>query len=1720
MKGACHHIKSKASESWIATAVVTLSLLKGYPAFALPAEGMVTEGNAIISTLSATMMRIEQKSNSAIINWSSFGLGRGEALNIAQPDTRSILLNRVTGSNPSEIFGTLSANGRIFLVNPNGILFGKGASVNVGGLVASTLAISDNDFLSGKYSFCKSGSAASVVNEGEVNGGFIVLLGERAVTNSGTLITTKGTTGMATGENITLHIDPGGLVAIKVDKSAWNAQLTNSGVIEADGGTVVITTQAAGELLASVVNNSGKVRAASMTERNGTIVIEGGTIINTGSFTASSINARGNNILDAGKWSAEGSVSGGAIHIDAAGTIEQSAASLMSADGGDGGQIHINAGGSLYLSGTLSANGHTGEGGQITITAPQTLLAAARVVADGQKGGGSIFIGGGWQGKDASLNNAATTIVTKNSLLTANAVESGNGGTMVLWSDVSTAFAGTIEARGGRNGGNGGAIEVSSHEKLAFFGQVVTTAPQGENGFLLLDPRNITIDANTNTTIPLFSLISLPDANPAAGDEHGSGTIIELANGNIIVASPLDDFVATDAGAVRLYKPDGTLLSMLCGSNANDLVGETLTALSSRNSAVTSTHQWSNAGKTDAGAFTWIDGTAGISGIVSDSNSLVGSSTNDGASSRVITLTNNNYVVSTPNWDNGTVLEAGAVTWGNGLGGTVGVIGITKSLTGSSKNDQVGTVTALANGNYVVSTLLWDKGSVANVGAVTWGDGVNGTVGSVSAANSLVGTKSGDHVGSVTALTNGNYVVSAPDCDNGSLTNAGMVTLVNGATGETGIIDAAKSLVGSKKEDNVGGEVIALTNGNYIVISENWDNDTTINVGAVTWGDGVSGTNGTISAANSLIGSVTDDLASAHVTALTNGHFVLNSPGWDNGSVADAGAVIWGNGGGSTIGVISAANSLVGSTTKDGLSSTVTALANSNFVVASPNWDNGLAVNVGAVTWGNGLGGTVGAISITNSLIGSTANDGARLNITALTNSNYVVGSPFWDSGLSTDAGAITWGNGIGGTIGVISATNSLVGSTKNDYVGSDASGMNKITALINGNYIVSSTLWDKGSTANAGAVTWGDGLGGTVGAISAENSLVGSKTGDQVGSVTPLPDGGYVVASPFWNNGSVTNAGAITWLGGLGSTTGEISSLNSLPGTNKEDQLGIGGITPLTVGSMKGSFIVSSYNWSNKTGKVDILTPITDRESIQQEYSFNFDKDYNFTPDQITKLLNAGDHVILKANNDITINSAILANNPLGSGGNLELNAAKSILINANITTDNGNLTLIANERKANGVVDAGRSAGMATITMASGTTIDAGSGNVTIELRDGAGNSNRESGEVTLRTITAGTISAVNSGPTAGSGITLASGTLTASASSGSSIVLAGQDFTNSAKTKFSTTGTARWIVYSDNPDATIKGGLTSNFRHYNANYSNYSPVNVNETGNGFVYAAFPSQLSVATTLTSGRTSSIFGTKPSATFGYTLTGFKDSEDNADNIGLLGTMIVSGFPTATSNTGFYTIRYAGGLSSSAGFTFTAGTGLSYTIKKQSVIESAGALSGSAGFNFTAGLGLISTIKKQTTSFDHINPIANWQPDRAHSTQKELSTETLFSNHNPTQQKGSIIQQKELRAVPKNSRSRGFLTVNTIDVPEAAEAFFILPLPGSLFSHSNPDAVISLKVQSVNGSSIPSWMTFDQNRKVISGKAPKEAKGVYRVELVAKDQFGEEARSTVLITIG
>ncbi len=205
-------------------------------------------------------------------------------------------------------------------------------------------------------------------------------------------------------------------------------------------------------------------------------------------------------------------------------------------------------------------------------------------------------------------------------------------------------------------------------------------------------------------------------------------------------------------------------------------------------------------------------------------------------------------------------------------------------------------------------------------------------------------------------------------------------------------------------------------------------------------------------------------------------------------------------------------------------------------------WDNGGLKDVGAVTWCHGSTGCTGPVSPSNSLVGQTLNDAVGSEVEALTNGNYVVATINWDNGPLQDAGAATWCDGAAGCSGTISSANSLVGTTVSDQVG-----RNGLVALSNGNYVVSSELW---SATDLGAVTWCSGTAGCTGAVSAANSLVGTTASDFVGFAEPLSDGNYVVFNGSWDNGAITDAGAVTLARGDTGTVDAIHGGNSVRGT------------------------------------------------------------------------------------------------------------------------------------------------------------------------------------------------------------------------------------------------------------------------------------------------------------------------------------------------------------------------------------------------------------------------------------------------------------------------------------------------------------------------------------------------------------------------------------------
>jgi filamentous hemagglutinin family protein len=266
----------------------------------LPGNGQVAAGSATFTSPSATTLQINQSSDRAIINWQSFSIGSAARVNFIQPGASSVVLNRVLGSNPSDIYGRMTANGQVFLSNPNGVLFAPGASVEVGALMATTLSISDQDFLAGRYRFSREGNAGAVVNQGSIRtpGGYTALAGPQ-VRNDGIIVAHAGTVALAAGDRVALDMIGDGLINVSVEQAALNAAVINTGTIEANGGRVLLTARSANALLDTVVNSTGVLRANSLAAREGEIVLEAtGTISVEGVLEASrvTVNAPGINI--------------------------------------------------------------------------------------------------------------------------------------------------------------------------------------------------------------------------------------------------------------------------------------------------------------------------------------------------------------------------------------------------------------------------------------------------------------------------------------------------------------------------------------------------------------------------------------------------------------------------------------------------------------------------------------------------------------------------------------------------------------------------------------------------------------------------------------------------------------------------------------------------------------------------------------------------------------------------------------------------------------------------------------------------------------------------------------------------------------------------------------------------------------------------------------------------------------------------------------------------------------------------------------------------------------------------------------------------------------------------------------------------------------------------------------------------------------------------------
>ncbi|MDB5811119.1 MAG: hypothetical protein JWN94_3241, partial [Betaproteobacteria bacterium] len=916
----------------------------------VPTGGVVTQGTASIVNVSPTQQRITQGSDKAVINWQNFSIGAPNSVVFVQPSSSSVVLNRVISANPSSILGSLSANGQVFLVNPNGVYFGPNAVVDVTGIVATTLNIRDSDFMAGRYIFSRDPSSparAAVINDGVIRatpGGYVVLAGDYAA-NNGIVEARLGTSVLAAAGKFTLDIAGDNLINFAVNEKtlAQLAGVANTGQVLADGGRVLMTASVARDLSATVVNNSGIVQARGTTERDGAIFLTGD----------------GGDVIAGGRIDASGP-RGGAVTLQA-------------------------VSGTTSVSGVVTASGDSGAGGKVQVLGERVgLTDNASIDASGRTAGGSILIGGDYQGQNAAVQNAQRTYVGSNVQINADARETGDGGKVIVWADDVTRYFGSISARGGAQSGNGGAVEVSGKESLVFNGSVDLRAAWGTTGTLLLDPKYIRINGGVD---PLATNDQFAENAGGISQLSAANLVTALGTANVTLQASTDISVETNVdvttgGLATVNKSltlqagrniilASTILGVATATpNIAGSSGGVTVAMNGGAFSATVNDGAATAAQRDAGAaqFFMASGSAitGASqGVTISSGALASDST--GATSVLantgnITLgaitTSGGALTVTGQAGSAIVANAAINTGGGSISLTSGSGGVT-AASGTTVNAGAGTITIDAGtgaAQFNASTLTTT--SVSN-SAVTIGHATTAALGNINATSGRVVIGAGNNI------------------SNGVTQNA--TTLINAsaviASTANGLALGNANTIGNFSANNITGGNIALTN-----------TATTLTVSGITQAGG-----GSVNVSNTGAVNVTGAVSTA-----VSGNVSVTA---NSGTLTAGSSISAGGASGVTLATTGnnniAVNAAVGAATNDVFLNSGGAITGSGTVTA-----NGLALKTG--TGGIGSSGTPLAVAAANFVAQAPASifvakTAGTLNIGGVS----IVGSP---TGVSTTA--------------------------------------------------------------------------------------------------------------------------------------------------------------------------------------------------------------------------------------------------------------------------------------------------------------------------------------------------------------------------------------------------------------------------------------------------------------------------------------------------------------------------------------------------------------------------------------------------------------------------------------------------------------------------------------------------------------------------------------------
>lgn len=591
----------------VASVVILASVIVLFPMVskANPKGGVIVGGAATIATPTADHTVITQTTDKAAINWQSFNIGAGQHTQFIQPSASSITLNRVVGGNPSEILGRLSANGTIMLVNPDGILFGRNSRVDVAGLVASTHDIRTDDFMAGKFNFNIPGKPnASVVNLGTINiaDTGIAAFVAPGVRNDGAIIARLGKVTMASANGFTLDLYGDDLVHLVVDDKVatqaigpdgqpLNAAVDNSGTIKADGGFVVLTANAAQNVVNNVVNHSGVIEARTVSQQNGKIILGGG---DNGNVTVSGT-------IDA---SGQTNETGGEIRVIAmGGTVELTSTASIKAEGGatggDGGFIDTSA---LVVNidalseiSTFSAFGKTGQwlidptnytiassGGNITGSQLTSYLNKNHIEIQTLSTGtdnGDIFVN---DGVSWSSTNTLTLTAHRNILVNEHLNATG-GGNVAMRADSLGSGTGTVTFSGNGHVTANSAASVKLYYNPTSYADASTKSDTNGNpystkvtlngtstlsAYMLVNDINDFQNITTNTS-GIYALGKNIDASAIGSWDNGLGNI-PVGNGGSVAYANAETTVVTSGNAQsKVLSGNGKYVVYAAGPDQN-----------------------------------------------------------------------------------------------------------------------------------------------------------------------------------------------------------------------------------------------------------------------------------------------------------------------------------------------------------------------------------------------------------------------------------------------------------------------------------------------------------------------------------------------------------------------------------------------------------------------------------------------------------------------------------------------------------------------------------------------------------------------------------------------------------------------------------------------------------------------------------------------------------------------------------------------------------------------------------------------------------------------------------------------------------------------------------------------------------------------------------------------------------------------------------------------